>query len=65
MLSILAMQYPAVSGFTGRNLKLFPILSDDDGIAVRVRSRRNSTIRVLQLPATVLQSLKGQSPKAA
>jgi hypothetical protein len=59
----------AVSGRIRLYGEEFEVVSDpfpeDDGIAVRVRSRRNSTIRVLQLPATVLQSVKGQSPKAA
>jgi hypothetical protein len=31
-----------------------------DGIAVRVKSKKNPTVRVLQLPATVLQSVKGK-----
>ena len=47
----------------------FEVVSDpfleDDGIAVRVRSKRNSTVRVLQLPATVVQSVKARSVKAA
>ncbi len=47
----------------------FEVVSDpfahDDGIAVHVRTQTDSTIRVLQLPATVVQSVKGQSPKAA
>ncbi|MGA7401817.1 MAG: hypothetical protein WCC99_00250 [Candidatus Sulfotelmatobacter sp.] len=38
---------------------------EDDGIAVRVKSNRNSTVRVLQLPATVVQSVKSRSVKAA
>ena len=47
----------------------FEVISDpfpeDDGIAVRVRAKRNSKIRVLQLPATVIQSVKGRAAKAA
>ncbi|MGA8440618.1 MAG: hypothetical protein WB762_33930 [Candidatus Sulfotelmatobacter sp.] len=47
----------------------FEVVSDpfleDDGIAVRVRSKRNSTVRVLQLPATVVQGVKSRSAKAA
>jgi len=47
----------------------FEVVSDpfpeNDGIAVRVKSKGNSTIRVLQLPATVVQSLKSRSVKAA
>jgi hypothetical protein len=59
----------AVSGCIRLYGEEFEVVSDpfpqDDGIAVHVRSRSNSTIRVLQLPATVVQSVKGQSPKAA
>ncbi|MFZ0293434.1 MAG: hypothetical protein WAL52_07490 [Candidatus Sulfotelmatobacter sp.] len=47
----------------------FEVISDpfpeDDGIAVQVKTRSNSTIRVLQLPATVVQSVRGRSMKAA
>jgi len=47
----------------------FEVVSDpfleDDGIAVRVKSKKNSTVRVLQLPATVVQSVKSRSVKAA
>jgi hypothetical protein len=47
----------------------FEVVSDpfpeDDGIAVQVRTKRNSAVRILQLPATVIQSVKGRSPKAA
>ena len=47
----------------------FEVLSDpfpeDDGIALRVKTKRNSTIRVLQLPATVIQSVRGRAKKAA
>jgi hypothetical protein len=38
---------------------------EEDGIAVHVKTKRNSTARVLQLPATVVQSVKGRSTKAA
>jgi hypothetical protein len=47
----------------------FEVLSDpfpeDDGIAVHVKTKGNATVRVLQLPATVVQSVKGRSRKAA
>jgi hypothetical protein len=47
----------------------FEVLSDpfpeDDGIAVRVKTKGNSTVRVLQLPATVIQSVRRRSRKAA
>ena len=47
----------------------FEVVSDpfpeDDGIAVRVKTKSNSTVRVLQLPATVVQSVKGRQAKAA
>jgi hypothetical protein len=47
----------------------FEVLSDpfpeDDGIAVHVKTKKNSTVRVLQLPATVVQSAKARGPKAA
>jgi hypothetical protein len=40
----------------------FEVVSDPfpeaDGIAVRVTTRKDSKIRVLQIPATVLQSVK-------
>jgi hypothetical protein len=48
----------------------FEVLSDPfpeaDGIAVRVKSLRaqSESVRVLQLPATVLQSVKGRSRAA-
>jgi hypothetical protein len=48
----------------------FEVMSDpfpeDDGIAVRVKSLRaeSESVRVLQLPATVLQSVKGRSRAA-
>jgi hypothetical protein len=47
----------------------FEVVSDpfleNDGIAVQVKTKLNSTVRVLQLPATVVQSVKGRSTKAA
>lgn len=47
----------------------FEVMSDPfpeaDGIAVRVRTKRVATVRVLQLPATVLESVKGRMAKAA
>ena len=47
----------------------FEVVSDpfpeDDGIAVRVRTKTNSMVRVLQLPATVVQTMKVQAFKAA
>jgi hypothetical protein len=42
----------------------FEVVSDPfpeaGGIAVHVTTKTNSTIRILQIPATVLQSAKGQ-----
>jgi hypothetical protein len=47
----------------------FEVISDpypeNDGIAVQVKTKRNSTVRILQLPATVVQSVKGRGRKAA
>jgi hypothetical protein len=47
----------------------FEVVSDpfpeDDGIAVRVKSKRNATVRVLQLPSTILQSVRRRRAKAA
>lgn len=44
----------------------FEVLSDPfpeaDGIAVQVKSKSNPTVRVLHLPSTVLQSVKGRRP---
>jgi hypothetical protein len=44
----------------------FEVVSDPfpeaGGIAVHVTTKKDSTIRVLQIPATVLQSAKGQRP---
>ncbi len=59
----------AVSGRIRLYGEEFEVVSDpfpqDDGIAVHVKSQRNSTVRVLQLPATVVQSVKGKTAKAA
>ena len=33
-----------------------------DGVAVHVKSRKNPEVRVLRLPTTVLQSVKGRRP---
>jgi hypothetical protein len=38
---------------------------DADGIAVRVTTKKDSKIRVLQIPATVLQSLRKRVYTAA
>jgi hypothetical protein len=47
----------------------FEVLSDPfpeaGGIAVRVKTRKNSNIRVLRLPSTVLQSVRGRVARAA
>jgi hypothetical protein len=47
----------------------FDVISDPfpeaGGIAVSVRAKKSDGIRVLQLPATVLQSVKGPLPNAA
>jgi len=47
----------------------FEVLSDPfpegGGVAVHVKSKKDSRICVLQLPATVLQSVKGRSTNAA
>ncbi|HKM84675.1 MAG TPA: hypothetical protein VJW96_00605 [Terriglobales bacterium] len=47
----------------------FEVLSDPfpeaGGIAVHVKSERDSRICVLRLPATVLQSVKGKASNAA
>ena len=36
-----------------------------DGIAVQVKSKRDPNVRVLQLPATVIQTVKRQKAKVA
>lgn len=47
----------------------FEVVSDPfpeaDGIAVQVTTKKDSKIRVLQLPATVLHSVKRRGRKAA
>jgi hypothetical protein len=47
----------------------FEVISDpfpeSGGIAVSVKTKKGDAIRVLQLPSTVLQSVKGPGPKAA
>jgi len=47
----------------------FEVVSDPfpeaGGIAVTVRTKKDSQIRVVQLPATVLQSVKGTFSRAA
>jgi hypothetical protein len=48
----------------------FELISDPfpeaDGIAVHVKTKKDATVRVLRLPATVLQSVKGRRvPSAA
>jgi hypothetical protein len=47
----------------------FEVVSDTfpeaDGIAVRVTTKKDSRVRVLQLPATVLQSVRGRVTDAA
>ncbi len=47
----------------------FEVVSDpfpeDDGIAVRVKTKGNEAVRVLQLPATILQSARGRGVNAA
>ena len=44
----------------------FEVVSDPfpaaGGIAVHVRTRKSPTVRVLQLPATILQSAQGPRP---
>ena len=47
----------------------FELVSDPfpeaDGIAVHVTTKKDSKVRVLQLPATVLQRVKGRGRSAA
>ena len=47
----------------------FEVISDPfpeaGGIAVRVQSKKGNGVRVIQLPATVLQSVKGPLSTAA
>ncbi len=47
----------------------FELISDPfpeaDGIAVNVRSKKGPNVRVVRLPATVLQSVQGRIAKAS
>ena len=47
----------------------FEVLSDPfpeaGGIAVRVKTKKGSNMRVLRLPSTVLQSVRGRGVRAA
>jgi hypothetical protein len=47
----------------------FEVISDPfpeaDGIAVHAKTEKDTRIRVVRLPATVLQSVKGRVSKAA
>ena len=47
----------------------FEVLSDPfpeaGGVAVRVKTKKDSNMRVLRLPSTVLQSVRGRSARAA
>ena len=47
----------------------FDVISDPfpeaDGVAVHVKTEKDTRIRVLLLPATVLQSVTGRVPNAA
>jgi hypothetical protein len=47
----------------------FEVVSDPfpeaDGVAVHVTTKKDRKIRVLQLPATILQSVRGRTLKAA
>jgi hypothetical protein len=47
----------------------FEVISDPfpeaDGIAVHVKTKKDSRVRVLQLPATILQSVRGRRAKSA
>jgi hypothetical protein len=47
----------------------FEVVSDPfpeaDGIAVHVTTKKDSKIRILRLPATVLQSVRGRGRSAA
>ena len=58
---------------TNQNIRLygeeFEVISDpfpeSGGIAISVKTKKGDAIRVLQLPATVLQSVRGNLPAAA
>jgi hypothetical protein len=47
----------------------FEVVSDPfpeaDGVAVRVTTKKDGKIRILQLPATILQSVRGRALKVA
>jgi hypothetical protein len=47
----------------------FEVISDPfpeaDGIAVRVKTKKDARTRVLQLPSTILQSVRGRRAKSA
>jgi hypothetical protein len=47
----------------------FEVISDPfpdaDGIALNVKTKKDSTVRVVRLPAIVLQSVKGRDSKVA
>jgi hypothetical protein len=47
----------------------FEVVSDPfpyaDGIAVNVRTKKDTHIRVVSLPTTIVQSIKGRESKAA
>jgi hypothetical protein len=59
----------AVSGKVRLYGEEFEVVSDPfpeaDGIAVHVTTKKDSRMRVLQLPATVLQSVRGRVTNAA
>jgi hypothetical protein len=38
---------------------------DADGVAINVRSKKGTNIRVVRLPSTILQSVKGRASRAA
>jgi hypothetical protein len=47
----------------------FEVVSDPfpyaDGIAVNVKTNKDAQVRVVRLPTTVLQSVRGREPKVA
>jgi len=59
----------AVSGKVRLYGEEFEVVSDPfpeaDGIAVHVTTKKDSRIRVLQIPATVLQSVRGRVTSVA
>jgi hypothetical protein len=38
---------------------------DADGISVNVKSKKGTNVRVVRLPSTILQSIKGRASKAS